>query len=629
MREWHLIVLVSTASLWLSLVPVTHPEQSVSGESPASTLPVQLPPSAPTSGLTDVLQVWTVDAMTRVGQQDAVQPHHSIALHAARNEYEPFQVIVSARGGDLTDVRATISDLRGAAGVVRREHITLYRARYIDVTTPSPLSPLPPEPVADALIPFVDPSTNRELNGPLYDAHPFVIRAGKNVPLWTDVYVPAHTAAGIYTATITISATDGSARRLRKEVPITLTVWNFTLPTKSYQRSSFGLSPQQLRAYYQLDLAADETRYQMLLAQYRAMLLQHRLMPTPLSVIDYAIDEATGVVTPPGSKRPEFDRNSTTDLANYLHVNGINALRISLSADRPYDDAFGSHRAQTKQYLASLANVYRQNDEEILLYVYPIDEPDSARAYQTIRNWATLVDEANAEYGVNIKFLLTEQPEPQQPEWGNLAGYVDIWVPCCGTVWRDLEAPNGNRTIAKRLAAGDEVWWYTALVQQSIEWMEQHDWPDTLSQNYTPVWLLDYPPINYRISSWLNQHYGFTGLLYWATNHWTMTSDVWTDPATYVHSGNTFNGEGLLLYPGDMATVGFDGPIASMRLKWLRESIEDYDYIQLLKEKGEAEYALDQVHTVARGMTDWALNTSLLYAARQQLGERLSMIESE
>ena len=77
-----------------------------------------------------------------------------------------------------------------------------------------------------------------------------------------------------------------------------------------------------------------------------------------------------------------------------------------------------------------------------------------------------------------------------------------------------------------------------------------------------------------------------------------------------------------------MATVGFDGPVPSLRLKWLRDSMDDYDYIALLKAHGEEAYALDQVRTLARGVDDWEMDPSLLYAARQQLGTRLAQINA-
>jgi hypothetical protein len=200
---------------------------------------------------------------------------------------------------------------------------------------------------------------------------------------------------------------------------------------------------------------------------------------------------------------------------------------------------------------------------------------------------------------------------------------VDIWTPCCDTVWADIESENGNHAIEERLAFGEEIWWYTALAQPTDEWMSIHGWPSALTENYSPVWLLDYPPMNYRIPSWLNQRYGLTGLLYWTAVNWQGSADPWTDAATYRNSGHHYNGEGLLLYPGRMDTVGFDGPIASVRLKWLREGMEDYDYVQMLRILGEEQYALSQVASVAAAMDRWEMEPISLYSARRRIAQRL------
>ena len=51
-----------------------------------------------------------------------------------------------------------------------------------------------------------------------------------------------------------------------------------------------------------------------------------------------------------------------------------------------------------------------------------------------------------------------------------------------------------------------------------------------------------------------------------------------------------YNGEGMLFYPGEDA--GIDGPIASIRLKNLRDGMEDYEYFTLL-EKAKGKEAVD------------------------------------
>jgi hypothetical protein len=67
------------------------------------------------------------------------------------------------------------------------------------------------------------------------------VRAGQNQPYWIDISVPrAATAAppGTYTGTITITANQGTAT-----IPVSLTVWNFSLPEQPTELSIWTLWP--------------------------------------------------------------------------------------------------------------------------------------------------------------------------------------------------------------------------------------------------------------------------------------------------------------------------------------------------------------------------------------------------
>jgi len=567
------------------------------------------------------LQLWAADGMARIGRADPVGETRAVHLHAARNEWEPFQVVVSARGDDLTGVKAAISPFHGSGDAVITTTF-LYREHYVLVSTSSPFSPYPPGEYPDALIPFTDPYTGAPLDGSLYDAVPFDLTDGKNQSLWVDVYVPDTAVPGTYTATFTVTADGGFTATL----PVTLTVWAFTLPPSPSLRFSFWTSEAQVAAAYGLDMSDDGETFFPLMRRYYDALLDHRLMPD-IPVDTYPdFDPATGeldfAVAYPGLGTAE------ENLAYYLNERGVQAYQLPLWEDWPYGDPLSDDREAAMDYVAAYGEYFAAHGWADRLYAYILDEPNDAEAYQLAREWGAFFDEVKARHDVSVPFLLTEQPVPDDPTWGSLIGFVDIWVPCCYSVWLD-EDYYATHVISQRLAVGEEVWWYTALAQTCDEWMEEHGWPDTIAEDYAPIWLLDYPPLNYRLPAWLNAHYGFTGLLYWATVYWDETDDPWTNPATFVHWGETYNGEGMLFYPGRADEVGFDGPVVSMRLKWLREGVEDYEYIQLLRNLGEEEFALEQVHAVARNMGDWEPDPAVLYAARQAMGERLHALSRE
>jgi hypothetical protein len=176
--------------------------------------------------------VWVEDGMTRVFKNDPAGVNSNITLYTAKNEYEPFQIIVKAPpSSDLTNVNITISDFTGPNGAfISSDNLTLYREHYLYVTQGSKTfrtmtnSPLGPGWYPDALIPFNDPVTHQDLKGQL-DAVPFNLAAGENQPIWVDIYTPANTPAGQYSAMATTTSDQGTST-----VSVTLTCLEF-LPT--------------------------------------------------------------------------------------------------------------------------------------------------------------------------------------------------------------------------------------------------------------------------------------------------------------------------------------------------------------------------------------------------------------
>ncbi|MGC9035850.1 MAG: DUF4091 domain-containing protein, partial [Verrucomicrobiia bacterium] len=82
-----------------------------------------------------------------------------------------------------------------------------------------------------------------------------------------------------------------------------------------------------------------------------------------------------------------------------------------------------------------------------------------------------------------------------------------------------------------------------------------------------------------------------------------------------------FNGEGSLFYPG--LDVGLDGPVTSIRLKQIREGIEDFEYLKLLAST-QPEKAKQLVLKIARSWTDWEKEPQKLYSVRYEIGKLLS-----
>jgi hypothetical protein len=235
----------------------------------------------------------------------------------------------------------------------------------------------------------------------------------------------------------------------------------------------------------------------------------------------------------------------------------------------------------------------------LFLYDYSADEIGHCRnLYPTIRQWGLNMHQAG------IKNLISMSPTPDLYTDGSGTGQsaVDIWV------LLPLMYNNNAGEVAKVLKKGDAVWSYNTLVQDA----------------YSPKWEIDFDPINFRIHpGFINQSLNLSGLLYWRVDKWP--SDPWNNvnnAGTY--SSNNYPGEGMLVYPGQQ--VGVPGVVASMRLKWLRDGVEDFDYVQILKDLGREDLAMQIARSVGPDWTNWTRDHAKLYAARQQLGEAINQI---
>ena len=249
--------------------------------------------------------------------------------------------------------------------------------------------------------------------------------------------------------------------------------------------------------------------------------------------------------------------------------------------------------------VAQLAANKALQNPGLLMYDYSADEiAYCPNLFPLVQQWGYNLHQAG------IKNLVTVAPTPALYDDGSGTGRsaVDIWTILPMAYDYDIAQ------IPTVLAKGDTIWSYNALVQDA----------------YTPKWEIDFSPINFRIQpGFINQSLNITGLLYWRVDYWASDPWNWVNN-TGQFSGNNYPGEGQLVYPG--ADVGIAGVAPSMRLKWLRDGSEDYDYIQLLKNSGYGSWAMNLVYQVGPDWTNWTRSNSVLENARLQMGQMLDQI---
>src|SRR5579885_529548 len=233
---------------------------------------------------------------------------------------------------------------------------------------------------------------------------------------------------------------------------------------------------------------------------------------------------------------------------------------------------------------------------------YTADEVGNCRGlYPTIRKWGQALHQAGA------KNLVTMAPVPELLDDGAGKGRsaVDIWAVLPEVYDAHTDA------IRRAMAKGDAVWSYTTLVQDA----------------YSPKWEIDFAPVNFRIMpGFLSQSLGLVGILYWRVDAWP--ADPWKEAdTTGTYSSGDFPGEGMLVYPGRPA--GVPGTVPSLRLKWIRDGMEDFDYVALLDRAGYGSWARSAVRRIAANWSDWTKDPESLEATRRQLGEKLDGLAAE
>jgi hypothetical protein len=541
--------------------------------------------------------VWTVAETTRVLRETPPGTNRAVRLAAARNEWESFQVLVRS-DTPLAGVSLEPGALRGPDGAaLGTDRMRLYRQHQLHLTNGTYRNDrFQPGWYPDPLIPFEHPLPGRKLNGARLTAVPFDLPPGETQGFWVDLYVPPDAQAGRYRGAFRVTAADRQV-----EVPVELTVWNFALPRVPALQTAFGSPADRMRDHYRQrakDGQEPEPQdWKTVETQCAQLLADHRVNATPPREL------LRPAARPDGSYRiPSEQVRALREFVDRYHVNALQTPHPSSVIKDPAAD-----REKLRAWLAAFDLAARELDRPgLVFFTYLKDEPNTEEDYRYVQTWGRAVRDA----GSVVKVLVVEQPwtEPGKggadSAWGELFGAVDIWCPLF-SLHRPEEA-------ARRLALGETVWTYTALCQGPP----------------TPWWHMDYPLLNYRVPSWMAWRDRLRGLLYWGgMSYWRQTDDPWTQAPFYTGSGRpqqgakgiVFYGEGSLVYPA--RAVGHDGIVPTLRLKALRDGIEDYEFLALLERLGARDGAAAVVQRRVESFFKWEKDPAAYEAARRELAE--------
>jgi hypothetical protein len=560
----------------------------------------------------DKMGLTTLNSMERIGQDQAAFGTASVEICSAKNEVESFQVVVSAPAENITVAKVEMSDLAGPGGAkIDKENVRLYREEYVRVRISTSRAELPPGLYADPLVPFINPITGEPIE-PLtesrkrwgertirsgYDMYavPFEVFKGQNQPLWIDVHVPKTVRAGVYKGELRVSARGGISER----IPVTVTVWDFALPDGPTHRNHFGSFSNVVRYF---DVKRGSNKAKEIEMNYCRAMAEHRINPPiPSYLLPEVNDDGSLTIIPERHQalKKFIEEFHVTDFqiprSRFARLPG-STLRSDYKTISP------ANREKAQRYYKQFYQYLKDNGWEKGAYLYMLDEPNLRENYEQVLVLGQLVHEAVPQ----LRCLVVEQTYKQDPSWPDMDPAIDIWCP----LWSFID----RKTISEKIAEGDEVWSYTALVQRAPRYHPEYEKVKNLDP---PYWHIDRPLIVYRVPTWINYQYGITGLLYWSTV--TTVIEPWFNPA-FAHPRH-YNGGGFLFYPG--TPCGIDGPVTSIRLKNLRDGMEDYEYFALLDRLAGRKAAKEIVDTIAPNWWGFSKTPNDYLAARKKLAERI------
>ncbi len=570
---------------------------------------------------TNAAAVWWCRAGHKIPRQRAVPTRHARAaeLAAAKNDYEAVQLVVKAEERPLVGLSAEAGPLAGPEGaVIDAGNIELLRVYYHYVDTPTDHTGVR-DWWPDALPPLDEPID---------------VPAGQNQPIWVLVHVPEEAAAGEYTGTVTLRAEGFSA-----EVPLRLRVWDFALPQCNKLETAFGLNFGNIVRYHRLETEADRRA---VWEEYLALMSRSRLSPydpTPMDPIrvDFRPD-----ADPPRAELDfeAFDREFARVIEKHHFTNF--RLRVQGMGGGTFhsrvDPSIGPYRAGTRQYEATFADYVGQFESHLhekgwleMAYVYWFDEP-APKDYEFVADGMKRLK----RYAPDLPRMLTEQPADNV-----LAGTVDIWCP--------VSHAYDPEEAAEARGRGERFWWYVCTGPKAP---------------YCTLFI-DHPATELRVWHWQTWQRDIEGTLVWSANYWTSSAaypdnpqNPYEDPMGWRSGYSTpkgekrpwGNGDGRFVYPPlsaatpEIAGEGpvLDPPVSSIRLEMLREGVEDYEMLHLLRtllakhgegrpadERARYEWLLEVPPEITADMTTFTTSPEPIHARRAEIAAAIERLVRE
>ena len=402
----------------------------------------------------------------------------------------------------------------------------------------------------------------------------FDISSGKNQSIWADIYIPKGVPSGLYSGQLLVYE-NGSVIRT---VPVSLSVYGFSLPDESSMKTMAALSPTDIMNRY---VSA---------GQYRNWASPDGQRVADITDKYYQLFHRHKVSLIGENECPSNDRPCDTSMAR---LNGS-----LYTADHGYDGpgantplgvfsigTYGtwgwkwSDEATMWGHADKLASWFQSNLPGTDYFLYLEDEPPASN-YGQVETWARWIREDPGP-GSALRSAVTISPVLAQ------TGMPSVNMPLM---------PAGTGACP----AGQTTCDNTAVNQAATDWYKQTPgnkfWAYNDGRPATGSSMTEDDGIAMRVLPWTQYKKGVDRWFYWYVNPdgnqnffqnaVTFGSADHFDMANGQAGYGMSNGNGLLSYPGTdlfnpSDSYGIDGPIASLRLKEWRRGLQDGDYLTI------------------------------------------------
>ncbi len=561
-----------------------------------------------------------------------------VSLYSARGEYVSFQLVITNYTDKILDnIRIEMPPFAGNNNqmYIKPEFFLEWS---VEVKTPStgyPVASLGTGWYPDALIPFSyiqDDSSqvNWRWTYPLWlpDFNNRIDNQ-KSMIIWIDQYVPFDKEGalpGKYTTLI--SVTIGNDTR---QIPVELTVWDFAIPNEN----RFKASLQHEGFMKSMNEGLELTVYQLLKRNRVAM-----LDPTYEPELKILQNGKTGINWQHFDERllKYFTGKAFTKEYGYQYGPGYGEPIETFVL--PFD-VYGKH--DTKGWPDIGKPDVERNPENRAIYV------DCIKKVRT--HFESLIDPDKTDITVYLNGL----DESYFPEaWSRMVYYGDLFrenypealfridggyseealqiVKSSISAWASHTIEYDYGTIKKYQDMGIRVWLYGPMLYES----KINSWVGSTT-------FLDLPLVNDRAISWSCWKYRTFSWLSWGAGEGWVSG--WYDPESWKDASKarsesepefTFkkiNGNALLVYaPGVIPNVS--GPCPSIRLKAMRDGVQEYEYMRMLADLDKSTAHVDSiVNSVIKepfgpnsiGNLDvWSFNAEVWDKARIMMGEMIN-----